>query len=41
MGEVWLDDERFAITPNTLVYTPMGVVHLTLLLSLPTDVTQK
>lgn len=26
-GEVWLDDERFAITPNTLVYTPMGVVH--------------
>ena len=26
-GEVWLDDERFEITPNTLVYTPMGVVH--------------
>jgi len=26
-GEVWLDDERFPITPNTLVYTPMGVVH--------------
>jgi len=26
-GEVWLDGERFAITPNTLVYTPMGVVH--------------
>jgi mannose-6-phosphate isomerase-like protein (cupin superfamily) len=26
-GEVWLDDQRFAITPNTLVYTPMGVVH--------------
>lgn len=26
-GEVWLDEERFAITPNTLVYTPMGVVH--------------
>jgi mannose-6-phosphate isomerase-like protein (cupin superfamily) len=26
-GEVWLDDERFAITPNTLVYTPMGVIH--------------
>ena len=26
-GAVWLDDQRFAITPNTLVYTPMGVVH--------------
>lgn len=26
-GEVWLDEQRFAITPNTLVYTPMGVVH--------------
>lgn len=26
-GEVWLDDERYAITPNTLVYTPMGGVH--------------
>lgn len=26
-GEVWLDDQCFAITPNTLVYTPMGVVH--------------
>ena len=26
-GEVWLDDRRFEITPNTLVYTPMGVVH--------------
>ena len=26
-GEVWLDDQRFQITPNTLVYTPMGVVH--------------
>ena len=26
-GEVWLDDQRFEITPNTLVYTPMGVVH--------------
>ena len=26
-GEVWLDDRCFEITPNTLVYTPMGVVH--------------
>ncbi|MFN8444805.1 MAG: cupin domain-containing protein [Caldilineaceae bacterium] len=26
-GEVWLDEERFPITPNTLVYTPMGVIH--------------
>lgn len=26
-GVVWLDDQRFAITPNTVVYTPMGVVH--------------
>ena len=26
-GEVWLDGRSFAITPNTLVYTPMGVVH--------------
>ena len=26
-GEVWLNDQRFEITPNTLVYTPMGVVH--------------
>ena len=26
-GEVWLDDQRFEITPNTLVYTPLGVVH--------------
>ena len=26
-GEVWLDDQRFEITPNTIVYTPMGVVH--------------
>ena len=26
-GEVWLDDQRFEITPNTLVYTPMGVEH--------------
>jgi len=26
-GEVWLDGQRSAITPNTLVYTPMGVVH--------------
>jgi mannose-6-phosphate isomerase-like protein (cupin superfamily) len=26
-GEAWLDDERFDIGPNTIVYTPMGVVH--------------
>ncbi len=26
-GEVWLDDQRFEVIPNTLVYTPMGVVH--------------
>ena len=26
-GEVWLNDQRFEITPNTLVYTPMGVEH--------------
>ena len=26
-GEVWLNDQRFEITPNTVVYTPMGVVH--------------
>lgn len=26
-GEVWLDGERFEITPGTVVYTPMGVVH--------------
>ena len=26
-GEVWLDGQRFEITPNTVVYTPMGVVH--------------
>lgn len=26
-GEVWLDGQSSPITPNTLVYTPMGVVH--------------
>ncbi len=26
-GEVWLDGVRYEITPNTLVYTPMGCVH--------------
>jgi len=26
-GELWLDDTRYDITPNTAVYTPMGVVH--------------
>jgi mannose-6-phosphate isomerase-like protein (cupin superfamily) len=26
-GEVWLNDQRFPVTPNTVVYTPMGTVH--------------
>lgn len=26
-GEVWLDEHRYDITPNTMVYTPMGCVH--------------
>lgn len=26
-GEVWVDGQRFEVTPNTLVYTPMGAVH--------------
>ena len=26
-GEVWLGGKSFEITPNTAVYTPMGVVH--------------
>lgn len=26
-GEVWLDGQSTPISPNTLVYTPMGVVH--------------
>jgi mannose-6-phosphate isomerase-like protein (cupin superfamily) len=26
-GEVWLNGQSFPITPNTLVYTPMGVIH--------------
>lgn len=26
-GEVWLNDDVYPITPNTLVYTPMGTVH--------------
>jgi mannose-6-phosphate isomerase-like protein (cupin superfamily) len=26
-GEVWLDGASFEITPHTVVYTPMGVVH--------------
>lgn len=26
-GEVWLDDKIYKITPNTIVYTPMGVIH--------------
>ena len=26
-GEVWLDGQHYEITPNTMVYTPMGCVH--------------
>jgi mannose-6-phosphate isomerase-like protein (cupin superfamily) len=26
-GEVWLDGRTAPITPNTLIYTPMGTVH--------------
>ncbi len=26
-GEAWLDGQLYEITPNTTVYTPMGVVH--------------
>jgi mannose-6-phosphate isomerase-like protein (cupin superfamily) len=26
-GEAWLDGERFEIGPNTIAYTPKGVVH--------------
>ncbi len=26
-GEVWLDGHLYDITPNTIVYTPMGCVH--------------
>jgi mannose-6-phosphate isomerase-like protein (cupin superfamily) len=26
-GEVWLDGHIYEISPNTVVYTPMGVVH--------------
>lgn len=26
-GEVWVDEARYPITHNTLVYTPMGAVH--------------
>ena len=26
-GEVWVDGQRHDITPNTLVYTPMGSEH--------------
>lgn len=26
-GEVWLDGQSMPITPNTAIYTPMGVVH--------------
>ena len=26
-GEVWVGDKKREVTPNTMVYTPMGVVH--------------
>ncbi len=26
-GQVWLDNKLYDVTPNTLVYTPMGSVH--------------
>lgn len=26
-GQVWLDDKLYDVTPNTLVYTPMGSIH--------------
>ena len=26
-GEVWLEGQSFDVTPNTMVYTPMGAVH--------------
>ena len=26
-GEVWVGDRKREVTPNTMVYTPMGVVH--------------
>ena len=26
-GEVWLDEQIYKITPNTIVYTPMGTIH--------------
>ena len=26
-GEVWVGDRKWQVTPNTAVYTPMGVVH--------------
>jgi len=26
-GEVWLNDKVYKITPNTVVYTPMGTLH--------------
>jgi mannose-6-phosphate isomerase-like protein (cupin superfamily) len=26
-GEAWLDRERFEVGPNTIVYTPKGIVH--------------
>ena len=26
-GEVWLDGQSMPITPGTMIYTPMGVVH--------------
>ena len=26
-GEAWIDEDRFDVMPNTVVYTPMGSVH--------------
>ena len=26
-GQVWLDGQTYDVTPNTLIYTPMGLVH--------------
>ena len=26
-GEAWIDDQTYEVTPNTVVYTPMGAVH--------------
>src|SRR5215471_11246946 len=26
-GEAWLDRESFPVSPNTVIYTPMGTIH--------------